>query len=125
MFYTPAIVRRAAFNNAFNNALSNQFLNSVAAASTTPTLDVTQDESSYAFSVDVPGIAKEHLNIGIEGNVVRIESVAEAKRQYKVSYELPQDIDVSASEAKLEHGVLTIKLAKLVPVSKVTTLPIH
>lgn len=125
MFYTPAIVRRAAFNNAFNNALSNQFMNSVSAASTTPTFDLTQDETSYAFSVDVPGIAKEHLNIGIEGNVVRIESVAEAKRQYKVSYELPQDIDVSASEAKLEHGVLTIKLAKLVPVSKVTTLPIH
>ena len=84
-----------------------------------------QDETSFTLSFDVPGIAKEQLSIGIEGNVVRITSKEGAPRQYKAAYELPQDIDVSASEAKLENGVLTIKLAKLVPVNKVTQLPIH
>ena len=65
-----------------------------------------------------PASSREDLTIGIEGAVVRIESKAEAKRQFKAAYELPQDIDVAASEAKLENGVLTLKLGKLVPVSK-------
>ncbi len=41
--------------------------------------------------------------------MVRIESKAEAKRQFKAAYELPQDIDVAASEAKLENGVLSAR----------------
>ena len=71
-----------------------------------------QDDKNYTFAFDVPGISKEHLSIGIEGNIVRLESKPDAPRRYKAAYELPQDIDVSASEAKLENGVLTLKLAK-------------
>ena len=41
----------------------------------------------------------------------------EAKRQYKAAYELPQEIDVEATAAKLENGVLTLTLAKKQPVS--------
>ena len=37
----------------------------------------------------------------------------------------PQDIDVAASQAKLENGVLTLKLAKLVPVNNVSQLAIN
>jgi HSP20 family protein len=129
MFYSPAMVRRAAFNHAVNNAFTNQLTGQLtganASAAGKPSFDLAQDDTSYTFSFDVPGMAKEQLTIGIEGNVVRLESVADAKRQYKAAYELPQDIDVSASEAKLENGVLTLKLAKLVPVNKVTQLPIH
>jgi HSP20 family protein len=57
--------------------------------------------------------------------VVRIESKADAKRQFKAAYELPQDIDTATSEAKLENGVLTLKLGKRAPVSNVQTLTIN
>lgn len=87
-------------------------------------LSMTQDESSYTLRFDVPGIAKEQLSIAIEGSIVRISSRTGAPRQYAHAYELPQDIDTASSEAKLEHGVLTLKLGKLVPVSRVTELPI-
>ena len=40
---------------------------------------------------------RDDLTIGIEGAVVRIESKAEAKRQFKAAYELPQDIDVAVT----------------------------
>jgi HSP20 family molecular chaperone IbpA len=86
---------------------------------------VEQDDKAYTLSFDVPGIAKDQLSIGIEGNVVRLETLAGAARQYKAAYELPVDIEISASEAKLENGVLTLKLAKKVPVSKVTQLAIN
>src|SRR5665647_1488990 len=56
-----------------------------------------------------PCLAKDQPVIGIEGSAVRIESKPEAKRQYKATYELPQDIDASASVASLENGVLTLK----------------
>lgn len=86
---------------------------------------VEQDDSAYTLQIDVPGVAREHLSIGIEGTVVRIDSLADAPRSVKAAYELPQDIDASASSARLEHGVLTLKLVKSVPVSKVTPLVIN
>ena len=86
---------------------------------------VTQDEHAYSLQFDVPGITKEQLSIGIEGSIVRIESQPDAPRSYKAAYELPQDIDVSASDARLENGVLTLKLAKKAPVSNVSNLTIN
>ena len=88
-------------------------------------LNVAQDEKSWTLSLDVPGLSRDDLSIGIEGAVVRIESKAEAKRQVKAAYELPQDIDVATSEAKLENGVLTLKLGKRLPVSNVAQLAIN
>ncbi len=86
---------------------------------------VSQDAQAYSLQFDVPGIAKEQLSIGIEGSVVRIESLPDAPRAYKAAYELPQDIDVSASDARLEHGVLTLKLAKKAPASNIAHLAIN
>jgi HSP20 family protein len=84
-----------------------------------------QDDTTFTLTFDVPGIAKDQLAIGIEGSVVRIESKEGAPRQYKAAYELPQEIDATASEAKLDNGVLTLKLVKVVPVSKVSSLTIQ
>lgn len=86
---------------------------------------VSQDDSSYTLTLDVPGVARDQLSIGIEGNVVRIESQPGAPRQYQQVCELPQDIDVASSDAKLENGVLTLKLVKLVSVSKATKLTVN
>ncbi|MGH8820541.1 MAG: Hsp20/alpha crystallin family protein, partial [Rhodoferax sp.] len=86
---------------------------------------VEQDDKTVTMSFDVPGVAKDQLSIGIEGNVVRIEALEGAPRHYKAAYELPQDIDVAASDARLENGVLTLKLTKKVPVSNVAQLAIN
>jgi len=84
-----------------------------------------QDEQSFTLTFDVPGISREQLVVGIEGNVVRLSSAEGAPRQYRFACELPQDIDAGQSDAKLENGVLTLKLAKVVPASRVTELVIH
>ena len=47
------------------------------------------------------------------------------RRQYKAACELPQDIDVAKSEARLENGVLTLKLVKGQPESKAVKLAIN
>ena len=85
----------------------------------------TQDETSFTLTLDMPGITKEQLSIAIEGAIVRISSKEDAPRRYSAAYELPLDIDTATSEAKLENGVLTLKLTKKVPVSTATELVIH
>ena len=61
----------------------------------------------------------------IEGPVVRIETKADAKRPFKAAYELPTAIDIATSDAKLENGVLTLTLGKVVPQSQVQQLVIR
>jgi HSP20 family protein len=86
---------------------------------------VESDDTSVTLSLDVPGLAKEQLTIAIEGDVVRVESKADAPRSFKAAYQLAADIDTATSEAKLENGVLTLKLGKVVPVSRETVLTIN
>jgi len=123
MIFVPALRATRFAPRSFDRSVE-RFVNDAFSA-TRRSLDVEQDDKSWTLSLDVPGLAREDLTIGIEGAVVRIESKAEAKRQFKAAYELPQDIDAAASEAKLENGVLTLKLGKRVPVSTVTQLAIH
>lgn len=119
----PASLRRHAYSPAGRSL--ERFLSEAQLASRQKSCAVTQDDKSYTLTFDVPGIAKDQLNIGIEGSIVRIETKEGAPRQYKQAYELPQDIDVASSEARLENGVLTLKLGKRVPVSRVTELTIN
>ena len=114
-----------AFARSSNNAQNLRALHHLLDEKRSAGYRITQDEHAYSLQFDVPGIAKEQLSIGIEGNVVRIESQPDAPRTYKAAYELPQDIDVSASDARMENGVLTLKLAKKAPVSNVSNLTIN
>lgn len=122
MFFAPALHTARFAPRSYDRAFERFVNEAFAGARKSPLVE--QDDKSWTLSIDVPGLSREDLTIGIEGTVVRIDSKAEAKRQFKAAYELPQDIDVSASEAKLENGVLTLKLGKQVPVSRVSELPI-
>ncbi len=124
MLFTP-VIRRSAFNPSLRSL--DRFFDAAlqAPAIQTNSCRIEQDDKAYTLSFDVPGVTREQLSIGIEGNVVRLESLPEAARQYKAAYELPQDIDAASSVAKLENGVLTLKLAKVQPESKVTKLTIN
>ena len=79
-------------------------------------------EASYTLQLDVPGVPKEHLDIGIEGDVVRITSKAGAPRHVKAAWRFPLEIDTANSSAKLENGVLMLTLGKKIPVSNVSAL---
>ncbi|MBI5276072.1 MAG: Hsp20/alpha crystallin family protein [Burkholderiales bacterium] len=106
--YTPAA---RSFDRSFERFLTDSFFGASSG------LKVEQDDKSWTLSLDLPGVAKEHLSVDIEGAVVRIETAKEATRPFKAAYELPEEIDAEATVATLENGVLTLKLAKKVPVS--------
>ena len=125
MLFAP-VVRARATNPAFRSfdRSFERFVNEACVTGAARGVNVEQDDKAWTVTFDVPGIAREDLTIGIEGAIVRIETRAEAARQFKAAYELPQDIDSEASAAKLENGVLTLTLAKLVPVSKVRQIEV-
>jgi HSP20 family molecular chaperone IbpA len=86
---------------------------------------VTQNDKATTLQLDVPGLAREQLQISIEGNVVKLQSVAGAPRQVQRAWELADEIDATASTAKLENGVLTLTLARMVPTDKSVQLVVH
>ena len=126
MFFAPVVRTRAAspsyrsFDRSFERFVDEAFFTGTA----TPGFKVEQDDKAWTVTLDLPGVAREELAISIEGAIVRIETKAEAKRQFKAAYELPQEIDVANTGAKLENGVLTLTLAKQVPVSNVRTIEV-
>ncbi|MDI1270936.1 MAG: Hsp20/alpha crystallin family protein [Polaromonas sp.] len=110
-------------NGALDKFLSDT-LGSLSDSRTAQSASVEDGDKAYSLQLDVPGLAREQLDIGIEGDVVRIASKADAARTVKAAYRFPVEIDASASTAKLENGVLTLTLGKKVPVSTVTQLAI-
>lgn len=124
MFFAPEF-RTAHFVPRASDRDLERFVNGALLSNAQSAPEVEQDDKSWTLSLDVPGLSRDDLSIGIEGACVRIESRAEARRRVKKVYELPHEIDAAVSEAKLENGVLTLKLGKLVPINKVHQLAIN
>ena len=91
-------------------------------------IDVKESGQDFTVHADLPGVPKEDIQVGVEGNVVTIR--AEVKQQdshregdkvlrterYKGevarSFQLPAEIDESAAKARYENGVLVLTLPK-------------
>ena len=133
MFYALATRPATAHNRAAAPVVSNTSLdrflsdtfNSFADNQVPRSANVEDLEKSYTLQLDVPGVPKDHLDIGIEGDVVRITSKEGAPRQVKAAWRFPLEIDPANSSAKLENGVLNLTLGKKVPVSNVSQLLIN
>jgi len=89
-------------------------------------LDVLENDKEYIIEGELPGVQRENIQINFENNLLKIsveqkndETVEEKNyihRERKVvSMERVlkfKDINSEAIEAKLEHGILNVKLPK-------------
>ena len=116
MFFTP-VTRRAACAPHRSDAAWQHLVRSSlqAAAAPAPGVKITQDDKATTLQIDVPGLAREQLQISIEGTRVQVRSSEGAPRQVHRAWELSQPIHTAASTAKLENGVLTLTLAHAQP----------
>ena len=125
MIFAPVIHRHAAFGiPRVSDASLQRFLQNTLHSATPDDVQVSHDDKGVTLQLDVPGLSREQLQIRIEGKQVHVSNVEGAPRNVRRSWELAEDIDASASSAKLENGVLTLQLAKLAPVDKSVPLPI-
>ena len=114
----------------FNDLFFNDFMPK--ANSTAPAINVMESDKGYTVELAAPGMQKEDFNVHIndEGNlVIKMERKQEHKEEDKTTrylrrefsyskYEqtliLPDDVKKDAISAKVEHGVLTVELPKVV-----------
>ncbi len=124
MIFTSANpnLRRSVYGPALRSL--DRFLDDAVAVAKNAGTQLKEEEKHWELSIDVPGVSRDQLNIAIEGATVRVTTVEGAPREYRKAYEFAQEVDAAASHAKLENGVLTLTLAKLVPQSKATNLNI-
>lgn len=131
MFVFPTATRRVA-PVALSRAIDHLFNErALADEPRVPALDVTESDTAYTLSFDLPGLSKDQLKVTVQGRRVSIETNAaaatEAKEgerviyrersaaQYARTVSLPAEVDQATSSAKFENGVLTLALAKRVP----------
>jgi HSP20 family protein len=99
---------------------------------TAPAINVKESDSGYIVELAAPGMKKEDFNVHIndEGNlVIKLESKQEHKEEdkntrylrrefsyskYEQTLILPDDVKKDAISARVENGVLTVELPKVV-----------
>jgi HSP20 family protein len=131
-----------AFDRLFDETF-DRFFHRVASTpvARTPALDVSESDTQYTVQIEMPGVAKEDVQISVDGRRVTVsaetkkaedkkaeapegEAKAEAKPadrvvyrersviRYSRSFTLPVEVSQGESTAKLDSGVLTLTLAK-------------
>ncbi len=118
----------------FSDFFDNTWMPKVNA--TAPAINVSESEKNYVVEVAAPGMKKDDFSIEVNENndlVVKMEKKDEHNDEKKDSKEnvrylrrefayskfqqtliLPDDVDKTKIEAKVEHGVLTVTLPKVV-----------
>ena len=128
---TPMMRRNAAWlPSVFNDFFDTEYMPK--ANCTAPAINVKENDKAYIVELAAPGMKKEDFNVHLndEGNlVVKMEKKQETKEEDKnarylrreFSYSrfeqtliLPDDVKKEEISAKVEHGVLTVELPKLV-----------
>ena len=114
----------------FNDLFNTDFMPKMSA--TAPAINVKESATGYTVELAAPGMKKEDFNVHIndEGNlIIKMEQKQEKKEEDKsvrylrreFSYSkfeqtliLPDDVKRDAISAKVENGVLTVELPKIV-----------
>jgi HSP20 family protein len=142
MFVYP--VTRSLAAQSVTRALERFFDDGFAAARTdvrTPELDVVETDAAFRLVYDVPGVEREALKATVEGRRVVLETAPPAAAaaangdaaeptertlyrervapRYARTVVLPAEVDAAGAQARLEHGVLTLTVAKKQPAGKV------
>lgn len=105
-------------------------------AASVPPLDVAETDAAYIATLDMPGVAKDQLEVSVEARRVVISTAAanvEASTdaaqaaagdtpralhtertapRYARTIVLPAELDAGAAQARMENGVLTLTLPK-------------
>ena len=130
----PVMFKESWFPTVFEDFLNTDFM--PRANTTAPAVNVKEDEKAYTMEMAVPGIKKEYCRVGIneDGNLtIAIENKMEHKEEnkkhhylrrefsysnYEQSYTLPDDVERDKISAKVENGILTVTLPKIVKEEK-------
>lgn len=116
------------FSDFFQRSALAPASNGTAPAVTRARMDVVDKGGAFEIKVDMPGVAKDDINVTVEGPRVSLQ--AETRKQsetkegdrvlhsersitsYARSFELPVEVTEDGADANFENGVLTLTLPK-------------
>ena len=95
-----------------------------------PSVDLSETEKQYTVRLEAPGVAKDHVEIKLEGDLLSIRG--ERKRSdhgkdeqfvwqereegsFMRSLRMPTPVDAKGVTATMENGILTVTLPKTTP----------
>lgn len=82
---------------------------------------VTETDEMYVYSLAVPGLAREDLDVNIEGRTLTIGYEHKVEKDnnlfaqsFQISRLIPKAVNLEEVDAKMENGVLNMYLPKKV-----------
>jgi HSP20 family protein len=95
----------------------------------TPPIDVYETDDRYVIAAELPGLAREHIELALEdsrltirgqridrtasgGDVIHFHQVERGHGAFARTFEFASKIDTDAVSADLTNGVLTVTLPK-------------
>lgn len=92
----------------------------------TPRVDVLEDETGITLLADMPGVARESLEVKVENDSLLLEGAVSAETpqameptyaevrvpRYRRTFTLSRELDTSRIEAQLKDGVLKLRIPK-------------
>lgn len=114
MFFAPALTNTAmtAPNRSTSDFGLERFMRNAFGNLAPTAWEMEEDEKSWTLRVDVPGVPRDQLLVQISGNTVEVRSGKDCPRKIQALYEMAAEIDPQRTEAHLQDGVLTLRLAK-------------
>ena len=93
-----------------------------------PVVDISESANQYEIQLELAGVKPEQVQVEQEQTLLKISGEKQRKEeegvnyhyrerssgQFSRSFRLPEDADSNAVQAKFEHGVLHITIAKKV-----------
>lgn len=95
-----------------------------------PATDISENETEYNISAELPGIRKEDINVSLHDGVLSIEAHSKSEHEekgekqirserrygkYVRRFTLGDNVDDTSVQAKFENGVLKLAVQKTAP----------
>ncbi len=111
-----------------HNSLSEleKLLHNAAIRKSKPKVNIVQNENWTELRIAVPGIEKKNIEINLDDNVLKIDSVLEEAKgvknegkylikefdfgNFSLEYKLTEKVNVDKIDAKYKNGILIVKL---------------
>jgi HSP20 family protein len=132
---TPIATVRDEFDRLFDQLSSSGFFptSKVFPTMWTPSVDFSENEKEYIVRLEAPGVAKEDLEVNLEGQTLTLTGRREFAKEEKTEeyfwqereqgrfvrvIQLPGAVDKAKVAATYENGIMTIRLPKTEPSAK-------
>jgi HSP20 family molecular chaperone IbpA len=77
-----------------------------------PRTDVFENEAEYLVVADIPGVAKDAIDVRFERGELTIEARRIDDGDYRRAFALPEGVDAEKIDASLANGILSVHVPK-------------